>query len=575
MAVILPFEAPGKPGKEWSKSEQAEFVRATALLRRAGLPVIVEGGVSDEGDPWTIFLREDTGDVIVHFARVDGLILAASAASDEVVSGRSFRSVMDRIIRHQPLVLPTATPGDTVYMHPAAIMTAFIATALMWSYNDKASSHYEWRVAEDGSIDHPAPSKGISFGVLRDALLSKIEAAALFDQSGSGALSGRAVLAASIVAVAMAAELIRADLRDPTDSAAFQASSADQPAGEPHGPGTDHAAAAGIPPDGDATAADVAYAIDDVRFDDGTAMLVAASRGAAGRENDAPERWDQAHVREGIDPLTGQVEHDSAGSLLPIDPYTFLRVSAHVDPAASTNEEHSKAKENVSVVKTDGGDSSEPGATTSEPSKVSQAMSSGATPPEVHHVKIADNPSEFLSLVFDTRGVTGAGVLDGKHVQLDGILVASSGQGQPVVDQSPYADMTPTVQGRDVEVSSAPTTNGSASTEYQLVDDILAFTFDHEHELSPSANDLQGLSAALKANSFLPEVDRILVIDLPDLRVDAFRFTDGVVMMSQDLAHQLLPNVDMHAQTEFALVNGVTLKLIGVIDLQPDLHSAA
>ena len=81
MVTILPFVSASRKG--WSQAEHAEFARATMVLRGTGLPVITESGLSDEGDPWTIFLREDTGDVVVHICKIDGRVVAASAASGQ------------------------------------------------------------------------------------------------------------------------------------------------------------------------------------------------------------------------------------------------------------------------------------------------------------------------------------------------------------------------------------------------------------------------------------------------------------------------------------------------------------
>src|SRR3954469_12013279 len=110
MAAILRITFPLK--RDWSSAEQAEFLRAAAILRRTGLPIACERGLTDEGDPWTIFLREDTGDVIVHIAKIDGRIYASSTASGDLVAGFGLRAVMDRIVQTQPLILPPSDQGS-------------------------------------------------------------------------------------------------------------------------------------------------------------------------------------------------------------------------------------------------------------------------------------------------------------------------------------------------------------------------------------------------------------------------------------------------------------------------------
>ena len=130
--VSLPERSLGQAG--WSNQELAELYRAAENLTQAGLPVGAESGVTDEGHPWYIFYREDVQEVIVHFARVDGMFIAASAATDDVVHGQSFRSVIHQLLRRQPFVLPMpARAGGDLFLHPSVVLTAFIATAYMMS----------------------------------------------------------------------------------------------------------------------------------------------------------------------------------------------------------------------------------------------------------------------------------------------------------------------------------------------------------------------------------------------------------------------------------------------------------
>ena len=132
MATILRFSFATK--RDWSNIEQAEFARAAALLRRSGLQIACEWGLSDEGDPWTIFLRQDTGDVIAHIARIDGRLFAASTVSGDVVAGPTLRSVMDKIVRSQPLVMLPPDQSGQIHLHPATVLLAFVATAFVWSH---------------------------------------------------------------------------------------------------------------------------------------------------------------------------------------------------------------------------------------------------------------------------------------------------------------------------------------------------------------------------------------------------------------------------------------------------------
>ena len=59
--------------KQWNNQDIADFYRAMEILTQAGLETEVDSGITDEGDPWFVFIRPDTGDVVAHFARIDGL----------------------------------------------------------------------------------------------------------------------------------------------------------------------------------------------------------------------------------------------------------------------------------------------------------------------------------------------------------------------------------------------------------------------------------------------------------------------------------------------------------------------
>ncbi len=72
---------------------------------------------------------------------------------------------------------------------------------------------------------------------------------------------------------------------------------------------------------------------------------------------------------------------------------------------------------------------------------------------------------------------------------------------------------------------------------------------------------------------FLPQADRYLIIDFPDLNADFFQFVKGLNVMSLQAAEKLMPSLELHAQAEFVLSNDQTLKLMGVIDLKDYLPS--
>ena len=133
-ANVFAFPSRSKGPQPWTNDELAELYRVVDLLGRAGLSVVTDMGMSDEGDPWFVFCRADNEEVIAHFARIDGNFVAASIAVDETFRGANFRQIVDRMVSSQPLVVPKpGAGGSRLFLHPAVLLTAFVATALAHS----------------------------------------------------------------------------------------------------------------------------------------------------------------------------------------------------------------------------------------------------------------------------------------------------------------------------------------------------------------------------------------------------------------------------------------------------------
>ena len=75
------FKKENQRKQGWDNQELAEFYRIIDILDKANMAVEVDQGLSDEGDPWFVFVRAETGDVVAHFARVDGKFISIAAAS--------------------------------------------------------------------------------------------------------------------------------------------------------------------------------------------------------------------------------------------------------------------------------------------------------------------------------------------------------------------------------------------------------------------------------------------------------------------------------------------------------------
>jgi hypothetical protein len=133
--------------KGWSNQEIAEFYRVVDVLRKAGLQVEVDSGETDEGDPWFVFLRPDTSEVVAHFARIGSEFIAVSGLNKDLYKGRDIRSVVSRMLQSHPVLLPQEEGAGRIYLHPSAALTAFVAAALLLSI-DGAGAHSVKQVIE-------------------------------------------------------------------------------------------------------------------------------------------------------------------------------------------------------------------------------------------------------------------------------------------------------------------------------------------------------------------------------------------------------------------------------------------
>lgn len=197
---------------DWGQQEIAEFYRVESALMRAGLRVGTDRGVTDEGDPWFIFFRADDGEVVIHFARIDGEYLIAGPAYEEVSRGVDFTALIRNMIARHPLVRPQGK-RDNVFLHPAALLVAVVGTAFFKSGEAKAM--------EEGRGEPRRPVH--AFGSAT-AALSAVSAAA----PPAGSVQVAANQAVTILTAAMMALDIRVEARDATatSSAAIRAAAA-------------------------------------------------------------------------------------------------------------------------------------------------------------------------------------------------------------------------------------------------------------------------------------------------------------------------------------------------------------
>jgi len=129
------------PTLDWSNQELADLVRVQRLLCQAGVNVATDRGVTDEGDPWFVFL-DAHGEVFVHLSRIDGQYILDSTVQEGVVSGPCFATLIERFAGRAEAVASVRPDGTNVIsmsrrgkivMHPGAALAALVWSILLAS----------------------------------------------------------------------------------------------------------------------------------------------------------------------------------------------------------------------------------------------------------------------------------------------------------------------------------------------------------------------------------------------------------------------------------------------------------
>lgn len=122
----------------WSNQELADLYRTQRILALAGVTTQVDRGITDEGDPWFVFM-DSQDEVLVHFSRFDGAYMVTSQMQDAPIKGDSLQDLVAKFSRRVKPVTQAGQSGqnvvsiakrnrDVVFIHPAAALAA-----LVWS----------------------------------------------------------------------------------------------------------------------------------------------------------------------------------------------------------------------------------------------------------------------------------------------------------------------------------------------------------------------------------------------------------------------------------------------------------
>lgn len=180
--------------RNWSVQELAELYRVAQRLGESGIRVTVDNGLSDEGDPWAVFEQIDTGDVVVHIARIDEVLTIVNSACGQIYRGSDFRAVTEQMLQGAPAAMPRVPRASNVVVHPRAVLTAFVAAAVVLTELVRSTP-------ATAGVAEPAPSPDGIFTVLLGRVLSRDGSIGLI---GSGLSGGAVAWAAASLATGFA-----------------------------------------------------------------------------------------------------------------------------------------------------------------------------------------------------------------------------------------------------------------------------------------------------------------------------------------------------------------------------------
>lgn len=165
-ATLLSFarRAPG-----WSNEEQALLVRVERLIAGAGIAVETEMGETDEGDPWCVFCLADTGEVVVHLARIDGRYSLVSRFISTPLEGVSLSHCAERFLDEAVALAPAprnAQAQGGFYIHPSAMLAGVMMTIMLYAVLQEGGQARASVLGEEGTGVAPDPEEGLDAAAL-------------------------------------------------------------------------------------------------------------------------------------------------------------------------------------------------------------------------------------------------------------------------------------------------------------------------------------------------------------------------------------------------------------------------
>lgn len=150
---------------DWDNQELADLFRVKNILETAGLAIEIDRGVSDEGDPWFIFCHE-TGEVFIHFCRIDGFYILDNPNLYHPLKGRDFNGLVTDFTQNAFTQDISETHSEDhahvirfdragkLRLHPSTVLAALVWTLFLASEDIvlPAQRHKNADTDEDSSL---------------------------------------------------------------------------------------------------------------------------------------------------------------------------------------------------------------------------------------------------------------------------------------------------------------------------------------------------------------------------------------------------------------------------------------
>lgn len=125
MGDVLRFIRAVTQTGNWTNQEKAELFRLTEGLAAHDSGVETASGISDSGDPWFVIYCAETGDVLVHVARIAGRFMVHDLSGDLLIEGDDLRGLISRAAGRQAVEDAHGSYGNVVVLAALALVIDF------------------------------------------------------------------------------------------------------------------------------------------------------------------------------------------------------------------------------------------------------------------------------------------------------------------------------------------------------------------------------------------------------------------------------------------------------------------